>query len=208
MPRSPSFDTQLAGEITAELLRSYSSSDIADLFAKSYDVASIRTNRDVRDCLESFLWEAFQLECESSTAMARVAAAHVEFDAFAAALRKLATDSLLASIRADLGRQRQPAGRAPERRATTSKRHLDPDTILSAIRQSGSRSSGAARLGDLKRLLGDPPQDEFAAALLSLQDLGHVVLYRNDNPQDITPEDQAATIYVGGSAPRHLVYLL
>jgi len=43
-------------------------------------------------------------------------------------------------------------------------------------------------------------------ALMSLQDAGQVVLYRNDNTRAITPIQHRTAIVINGY-PRHLVYL-
>ncbi len=207
MPRPTAFDNELAAQVAAELFRGYSTSDLADRLARSYDVSALRTNRDVSDCLESLLWEAFQLECESSSAAAtRVAAARVHPHAFAAGLQRVLTTSVLSQIRADLGRRRQPTARTPERVPTTRARHLDPDTILDAIWEASGRTHRRAILADVKQLLGSPPQEEFAAAILSLQDIGQVVLYREDNTKEAETYDPGATIYVSGQ-PRHIVWL-
>lgn len=44
-------------------------------------------------------------------------------------------------------------------------------------------------------------------ALMSLQDMGKVVLYRNDNTRAITPYQHRTALMVG-DCPRHLVYLV
>lgn len=59
-------------------------------------------------------------------------------------------------------------------------------------------------ISDLRKLF-NVPRKVFDEAMLDLQDRGEVVLYRNDNTQEVTPENKAGAIIVGGH-PRHLVY--
>lgn len=61
------------------------------------------------------------------------------------------------------------------------------------------------RLKDLRAKL-PTARDELDAALLRMQTEGKLVLYRMDNPAELTPEDEVAALYIAGN-PRHLVYL-
>lgn len=59
-------------------------------------------------------------------------------------------------------------------------------------------------ISDLRNLF-NVPRKLFDDALLDLQDRGEVVLYRNDNTSELTPENKAGAILVGGH-PRHILY--
>lgn len=60
------------------------------------------------------------------------------------------------------------------------------------------------RLAHLRRLV-NLSRPTFDAALGALHDEGAVVLYREDNPAALTPDDKNAAWYTGGQ-PRHIVY--
>lgn len=61
------------------------------------------------------------------------------------------------------------------------------------------------QLAEVRARLAGMPREEQDALLKQMQRDGELVLYRNDNPRSITPDDAAAAMDVGGS-PRHLVY--
>ncbi len=61
------------------------------------------------------------------------------------------------------------------------------------------------RLSELRRKL-TASRESLDRALLALQEQGRLVLYRMDNPAEITAEDERAALSIAGQ-PRHLVYL-
>lgn len=64
------------------------------------------------------------------------------------------------------------------------------------------------RLADVRKqgAFSELSHDQQTRALLALQDDGRAVLYRNDNPRELTKADEAAQIDAGGF-PRHLIYI-
>ena len=62
------------------------------------------------------------------------------------------------------------------------------------------------RLAALRDRLGEVPRDRLDSSLLEMQDAGRVVLYRLDNPLELTAADHQAALVIGEN-PRHLVYL-
>jgi len=61
------------------------------------------------------------------------------------------------------------------------------------------------RLSDLRRKLSTS-REKLDDLLLAMQTEGRLVLYKMDNPAEITPEDEKAALSIAGQ-PRHLVYL-
>lgn len=62
------------------------------------------------------------------------------------------------------------------------------------------------RLKDLRKQIPDVPRDVLDGALLDLQKAGRLVLMHLDDPQERTPEDEAAAIDVLGFK-RHILYM-
>jgi hypothetical protein len=50
------------------------------------------------------------------------------------------------------------------------------------------------------------PRAQLDAALTSMQRTGQLVLFRIENPAELTAADESAALYIAGN-PRHLVYL-
>jgi hypothetical protein len=63
------------------------------------------------------------------------------------------------------------------------------------------------RLSALRAILPGVTRRELDRVLLEMQRADRLVLYRLDNPRELTPADKAAAMDVGGY-PRHLVYFL
>lgn len=63
------------------------------------------------------------------------------------------------------------------------------------------------RLADLRQQLADVDRDTLDQTLLRLQKERQLLLYPQDDPQQITAADQAAAINIGGVGQRHLVYM-
>jgi hypothetical protein len=61
------------------------------------------------------------------------------------------------------------------------------------------------RLTDLRKRVG-APRAQLDAALTSMQRTGQLVLFRIENPAELTAADESAALYIAGN-PRHLVYL-
>jgi len=79
--------------------------------------------------------------------------------------------------------------------------------ILAAIADiAGGASKKRVRLSQLRERLGDVPRERLDQELLEMQAAHRLVLYRLDNPVEVTPADQHAAVLVAGN-PRHLVYL-
>ncbi len=62
------------------------------------------------------------------------------------------------------------------------------------------------RLAVLRKSLPDLTHAQIDRALHDLHEAGLIALYRQDNPQAITPADERAALFVG-SEPRHLLYV-
>lgn len=62
------------------------------------------------------------------------------------------------------------------------------------------------RLKDLRERLSDVGKEELDRELLSLQSAERLVLYRLDNPAEVTRADEEAALFVAGN-PRHIIYL-
>jgi len=61
------------------------------------------------------------------------------------------------------------------------------------------------RLKDLRHRISIP-RSELDRTLLAMQTAGRLVLYKLDNPAEITQQDEQAALLIAGQ-PRHLVYL-
>lgn len=70
----------------------------------------------------------------------------------------------------------------------------------------GGSTHQRVRLSDLRASLEDVPRERLDRELLAMQAGHRLVLYRLDNPAELTAADRQAELFVGGH-PRHLVYL-
>lgn len=71
---------------------------------------------------------------------------------------------------------------------------------------TGGQWETRVRLSDLRDKLAVYSRDALDGTLRGMQQAGRLVLYRNDDPQDMSDADHAAALYIG-SDPRHLVYM-
>ena len=79
--------------------------------------------------------------------------------------------------------------------------------IEGAIRAlAGGAARKRVRLSALRQSLGDIPRQELDALLLEMQQSERLVLYRHDNPVELSAADHQAALSIAGN-PRHLVYL-
>jgi hypothetical protein len=100
----------------------------------------------------------------------------------------------------------------------TADEHAEPDgtnaveadtraRILSTLLAlGGGRAKQRVRLAALRERLAGVSRRTVDATLLELQHTEQLVLYRLDNPTELTPADDDAALLVAGQ-PRHLVYL-
>ena len=70
---------------------------------------------------------------------------------------------------------------------------------------AGGQTGKRIRLADLRnKVLAN--RESLDALLQSMQQAGRLVLYKMDNPAEVTPEDERAALVIKGY-PRHIVYL-
>ena len=69
----------------------------------------------------------------------------------------------------------------------------------------GGQTGKRIRLADLRAQLS-ASRESLDELLQSLQKAGRLVLFKMDNPAEITPDDEKAALHIAGY-PRHLVYL-
>lgn len=86
-----------------------------------------------------------------------------------------------------------------------------PNELCDRIRRAiwdiaGGTAKKRVRLSELRNRLGELPRSRLDALLLEMQAAGRVVLYRLDNPVELTSADHHAALLIGEN-PRHLVYL-
>jgi len=81
-----------------------------------------------------------------------------------------------------------------------------PDRIRSACLDIAGGTGKRVLLRDLRTRLRDVGRDALDHALLELQERERIVLYRLDNPAELTPADEQAALLIAGN-PRHVVYL-
>ena len=87
----------------------------------------------------------------------------------------------------------------------------DPAAVRNRIREAivdiaGGATRKRVRLSDLRSRLDDLPRDRLDRELLEMQAGQRLVLYKLDNPAELTAADRQAALQVAGN-PRHLVYL-
>lgn len=75
--------------------------------------------------------------------------------------------------------------------------------LIDQIKKLSSASRGGrVRIADVKRETGASDAD-----LLNLQNAGAIVLFRLDDPSEITDEDKRAAINLGNGIVRHILYV-
>jgi len=86
-----------------------------------------------------------------------------------------------------------------------------PENLEDMIRDAYYRASGGkwdsrVRLYELRQSLPSVSRSELDTKLLSMQKENKLVVYTEDDPQEITPEDEAAAIDILG-VKKHIVYM-
>jgi hypothetical protein len=84
-------------------------------------------------------------------------------------------------------------------------RMLDDEVRLACLALAHGETRKRVRLKDLRPKL-TIPRDALDRTLLAMQTSGQLVLYKLDNPAEITTEDEKAALLIAGQ-PRHIVYL-
>jgi hypothetical protein len=84
-------------------------------------------------------------------------------------------------------------------------REIDDEVRLACLALAHGETRKRVRLKDLRPRL-TIPRDALDRTLLAMQTAGRLVLYKLDNPAEITTEDEQAALFIAGQ-PRHLVYL-
>lgn len=85
--------------------------------------------------------------------------------------------------------------------AGTNEQAVRAACLALAHNETGKR----VRLKDLRERVA-VARESLDQALLKMQTAGQLVLYKLDNPAEISPEDERAALFIAGE-PRHLVYL-
>lgn len=84
-----------------------------------------------------------------------------------------------------------------------------PERIISKAVELGGSQRNDVRLAKLRAALPGISRTAFDTALLTLQEHGHIALYREDNTFALTDADKAAALELGNpDAVRHLLYVL
>lgn len=86
--------------------------------------------------------------------------------------------------------------------------HMEKKITAAYLGASGGKTGVRVRLADMMPFLKDIPKtivdDELKR--MQIEGLKGLVLWPLDDPQDISPEDERAALYIAGS-PRHIVYM-
>lgn len=94
----------------------------------------------------------------------------------------------------------------PAKKPTNSHRTPSERIRLAALELAGGQPRTRVRLRDLRARLDDVPRAQLDRELMELQRKGSLVLYRIDDPTDVTKDDELAALQVAGF-PRHILYL-
>jgi hypothetical protein len=90
--------------------------------------------------------------------------------------------------------------------ANVSDGQSDEETVRNAcLELAQHQTRRRVRLKDVRARVG-ASRDSLDRTLLSMQRSGRIVLYKLDNPAEISAEDEAAALFIAGE-PRHIVYL-
>ncbi|MDM8549388.1 hypothetical protein QUF72_04885 [Desulfobacterales bacterium HSG2] len=97
----------------------------------------------------------------------------------------------------------------PAEKSNTQERQ--PENLEDIIREayyqlSGGKWNFRVRLYDLRQSLASVPRSELDTKLLSMQKEKKLVIYKLDDPSEITPEDDHASIDILGTK-KHIVYM-
>lgn len=93
-----------------------------------------------------------------------------------------------------------PSESTPPERLATEKEIRDACLFL-----AGGQIGKRIRLADLRHRV-PASRESLDDMLKSMQQAGRLVLFKMDNPAEITPDDERAALVIAGH-PRHLVYL-
>jgi hypothetical protein len=90
--------------------------------------------------------------------------------------------------------------------ATEMNRSVTAEQIRDAcLELTGGKLRERIRLAELRRKL-PANRESLDRGLFAMQASGTLVLFRMDNPAEITEDDESAALFIAGN-PRHLVYL-
>lgn len=78
--------------------------------------------------------------------------------------------------------------------------------VLAKAIEIGGGTRRRVRIADLARAMPHVPLKQLHNTLVLLQSTDKIVLYRIDDPSDITPADEAAAMNIAGF-PRHILYV-
>jgi hypothetical protein len=96
--------------------------------------------------------------------------------------------------------------RSPTTKPTNSHRISSERIRIAALDLAGGQPRTRVRLRDLRVRLDDVPRAQLDRELMEMQRIGSLVLYRIDDPTDVTKDDELAALQVAGY-PRHILYL-
>jgi len=110
----------------------------------------------------------------------------------------------------DVGPARPRLPKPPAKKRASPKKPKALPATEDGVRQaclslSGGQTGKRIRLADLRaKVAGE--RGTLDSLLKSMQQAGRLVLFKMDNPAEITPADESAALIIAGN-PRHLVYL-
>lgn len=115
---------------------------------------------------------------------------------------------LLPRLKAYLDRTGTPLAEllAPPDTAAVTEHDLPAVIRAAYLACTGGKWNVRVFLRDLRPLLAQFGREEVDAALLAMQQAGGLVLYTNENPGEIGPDDEAAAVNVLGEL-RQVVYM-
>jgi len=96
----------------------------------------------------------------------------------------------------------QPLGTAPAPNPTDLTQRIEQ----AALQLGNGQYNQPLRIADLRQHLADVPRAQLDAALLQLEQCSRLRLARQDNPQQIGPQDESAKIVISSVGERHLIY--
>ncbi len=79
--------------------------------------------------------------------------------------------------------------------------------VLAAARKLAGSSSGPVHFAALRKKLRGLDRETVDRALRRLHTAGRIVMAKNDDQAALTQADRDAALFVGGDAPRHVLYL-
>lgn len=123
----------------------------------------------------------------------------------------VALNGLLPKLKAYLDRTGTPLAELLVEPPTEVAVHAPTEDLPTAVRRaylacSGGNWNQRVRIAELRRHLEAYGRVEQDACLLALQRDGHAVLYTNENPMEVGPDDIESAVNVLGEQ-RHIIYL-